>query len=156
MPLSHGKSQKSISKNIETETKAGKPHDQAVAIALHTAHPEGGSKMADGGETQPDPFYAQVAEGAKGELNHDSGAIMDFLTKFVSDAKSGKPMGPKDSTLGTDTTGFQGLANKAAQGNSMADGGAVDTSQLPQQQDPGYLDKLKTVLGTMFNSPAVP
>lgn len=38
MPLVKGSSQESISKNISTEIDAGKPHDQAVAIALSEAH----------------------------------------------------------------------------------------------------------------------
>ncbi len=33
MPLKHGKSPKTFSKNVKTEMKAGKPQDQAVAIA---------------------------------------------------------------------------------------------------------------------------
>jgi hypothetical protein len=37
MPLKQGWSKKSIGQNIKSETKAGKSHDQAVAIALNVA-----------------------------------------------------------------------------------------------------------------------
>lgn len=49
MPLKEGKSRDVISSNIRTEMAAGKPQDQAVAIALSKA---GKKKMAKGGMIQ--------------------------------------------------------------------------------------------------------
>jgi hypothetical protein len=41
MPLKQGKSKKTISENIKTEIEAGKPQNQAIAIALETARRNG-------------------------------------------------------------------------------------------------------------------
>ena len=39
MPLKKGSSKKVIGENIHELEESGKPHKQAVAIALNTAHP---------------------------------------------------------------------------------------------------------------------
>ncbi|MDE2233750.1 MAG: hypothetical protein KGJ90_06645 [Patescibacteria group bacterium] len=44
MPLIKSKSKKAVGKNIEKEQEAGKPHDQAVAIALDVQRRAGGGK----------------------------------------------------------------------------------------------------------------
>ena len=46
MPLQKGSSQKVISTNIREMQAAGHPHNQAVAAALHTAHPKAKKRKA--------------------------------------------------------------------------------------------------------------
>lgn len=46
MPLKKSKSNETMSENIRTERRAGKPQKQAVAIAMHEADKSGRRKAA--------------------------------------------------------------------------------------------------------------
>lgn len=58
MPLVKGSSRKAISDNIRTEMDAGKPHKQAVAIALDVARRV---RRANGGAVHVGPLIGKVA-----------------------------------------------------------------------------------------------
>jgi len=60
MPLKKGKFLKILHANIHTEMMTGKPHKQAVAIALHTAF--GPKKMSKAGHMGA-PFGNKNAKG---------------------------------------------------------------------------------------------
>lgn len=134
MPLDKSKSKKAISHNIETETEAGKPHDQAVAIAFHTAHTNE-KGYAEGGlvqEEQPDEFYKDMQNGINGDLDK----VKEFLMNLYNSdtVQHGNP--DVSPTLGTENTGLQGLANQAASTPSnapsrgYAGGGVVDPNEI--------------------------
>lgn len=48
MPLIKSSSKEAVGKNIETEMEHGKPHKQAIAIALETQRRAGGGKKKKG------------------------------------------------------------------------------------------------------------
>jgi hypothetical protein len=78
MPLKPGKSPKTISENIREMQENGHPHDQAVAAALHNAHPRGGKNMAEGGEVDKNEPGAQDA------------TVSDFLAPLLGGSFAGK------------------------------------------------------------------
>ena len=79
MPLKPGKSKETISKNISEMEASGHPHDQAVAAALHNAHPKGGKNMAEGGEVETSTTTAKAPEPKKEEPKEES--FLDRLFK---------------------------------------------------------------------------
>ena len=58
MPLKSGSSEKVISENIATERKAGKPEDQAVAIAMRKAGKARHDELKEHGRRVMDKYNA--------------------------------------------------------------------------------------------------
>jgi hypothetical protein len=67
MPLAKGSSEETVHENIEEMVKSGHPVKQAVAAALHTAHPEGkdGALSWAGGNYTMTPTEAPSLYGGK-------------------------------------------------------------------------------------------
>ena len=105
MPLHSGKSKEIISENIKEMQASGHPHDQAVAAALHNAHPNGGHNIAEGGFAEVLRHYIL---GDKGE---------SAVKKDVTDAQAADAVDPVISASSDTTKGY-------------AEGGKVERSSL--------------------------
>lgn len=139
MPLKKGKSEKVIGHNIGEMEDSGHPHDQAVAAALHTAHPKGG--YAEGGLVEDqgsDPnetnYLTNLSQNISGGVNHDLDSVKDYLMNLYSKNKDQIMNGNHD--MSPTLPGLQNLADKAAgtpsnaPSRGYADGGVVDAPPL--------------------------
>jgi len=146
MPLHKGKSKKVIGENISEMEASGHPHDQAVAAALHTAHPKGG--MAEGGQVG-DAYFSQISDAFKkamhGPVIEDSN-LQGFANLLKQNAGTPSPTGGTAVLNGTPEPlrpeGEAKLLNASVgTPKGYADGGAVDDSD--------YKSKLQAVLQAM-------
>jgi hypothetical protein len=126
MPLKKGSSKETISHNIEEMQASGHPHDQAVAAALHNAHPNGGKNMAEGGEAKKEDktWLERIADQLSGTaLGSDKSEVEQAL--HVDDA----PQASSDTVKMAD--GGESVDTKRnALGRMMAMGGKVERSSL--------------------------
>lgn len=78
MPLIQGKSSKSMSKNISTEMKSGKPQKQAIAIAYSIKRKNAKKKMAKGGLAYQDDLDLgrESPEQIQEQTRHESQSPM--------------------------------------------------------------------------------
>jgi hypothetical protein len=118
MPLKPGSGQSAISSNIRELQKSGRPHDQAVAIALHAAgriaRSGGGANMA----SQPLPWYArkQAQEAAGGPNSYGliQSTIPGRTDRHNTDLSAGSYVLPADVVSGV------------GEGNSTAGAAIID------------------------------
>lgn len=123
MPLTPGKDKKTIGHNIEEMQASGHPHDQAVAAALHTAHPNG---MADGGKVE-DPTYMEKL------MAHFMGGALGSDKKDADDALHVDDPTPPAPAASTDTV------------KGMADGGEVNYPHVTFLENVSTPEMKKTV-----------
>ena len=115
MPLHPGKSKKVISENISEMEASGHPHDQAVAAALHNAHPNGGKSMAEGGEVKPDMNEPGIQDAS----------VSDFLAPYLLGPVMGKAAESAMPALeGLGETGAVTLGRNAPKMEEAAEAGA--------------------------------
>lgn len=139
MPLHEGKSKKVIGENIGEMEESGHPHDQAVAAALHTAHPNGGKAMDEGGYVDnPDmPSIPAIGDGMKDGINHDSDAVKSYLqSKFANMLRPNMGEGTVQSaTIQPPST--IGKTPTASSPEGMADGGYPHVTFMEDQTPEG-------------------
>jgi len=112
MPLNHSKSKKAVSENIATEMNAGKPQDQAVAIAMSEAGKS--KKMADGGVTAGNP--SEIDPGVK------DASASDFLLPYLLGASPMKDMAEGAGAKLADEAGEVSIGRAAPKMEEAAEG----------------------------------
>lgn len=115
--------------HTDSAKKAGFPTEEFDKASKDKKLPEKAKKMSAGGIVdptsesiqQPDEFTQGIKEGVNADMNEWQQKLQQVKDALMS--QFSKPTPGMGSTLGTDTTGFQGLANQQAGIPKMAEGG---------------------------------
>lgn len=132
MPLIHSKSKQAVGKNIEKEQEAGKPHDQAIAIALEVQR-KARQHKASGGQVEHEIDANGVCMSHGGMCGYADGGT-------VTPAPTGQTYAER----------FQ----KGFLGQKKADGGFIEPQPLPVLPDLSNesKDKPHAIFGIILNA----
>lgn len=160
MPLFPSKSKKAVGKNIKTEMEAGKPQDQAIAIAYDIQRKNKRKKMAKGGEVKDE--FEDISPVTEAEMMEDEDKDMPSNIDRISEKDIaiayGKPNpnedddnlskggSVKDQHDDSDAEGhYDSIASaimaRKRKAKMMAEGGMVDLDENAQEE-PNNLDDL--------------
>ncbi len=134
MPLIHGSSRKAISSNIEREVEDGKPHRQAVAIALDVARRA--KERAKGGKaTSKRPMWTERSEGRQMHVGPVMSAVPGRTDHHPIMVPSGSYVLPADHVahLGEDNT----LAGMSVLNKLFGNDGPYDSGTMPLKHGVG-------------------
>lgn len=154
MPLIKGKSKKAFESNLKAEMHAGKPQDQALAIAYNVQRQAKKKKMAAGGEVGKGPmpgfekrYYEKAgSEGSMAKMMSKGGMIPEGSEDDMSPGMS--PI--RESYMSPEEQVF--MANHFASGGSVADairmkkkmysdGGMVDIQENGEEEGSSPYDR---------------
>lgn len=148
MPLEKSASKKAVGTNIRREQSAGKPHDQAVAIALHTQDIARHQHQAGGGLSMTPSFTERAAMRDLGREDqfHPSG----LFNSDVAGRTDRLPHAVKADSFVVPADVISGLG----QGNTMAGSKIMDGilssgpygTKLPKRADGGNAPGISHVM----------
>lgn len=141
MPLIKSASKKALSKNIETEMKAGKPKDQSIAIAYATRRQAMKRKMAKGGEldARDESMSKNSIDSAKTDRDEDMLDSHPMSHKAEKRAASSMPKADDSDGMEMD------MLHQENQEDSYSKDGIVRYAEGGELSDSDKLDRISAI-----------